>query len=180
MPAKKKHLIKSISMSKIKRYKNNPRTHDEKQIEILVQNIKTNGYINPIIVDKKMVIIAGHGRHQALEKIYGKKDPKINIVIADLTPKEARKQRIADNKIGELSEWDMELLQAEIMDMVNKIEGMDSVLDELALTEDNIFPDDFNPGTLDDQGQLDRLDPKMVKCPKCGKVHDARKTEVKT
>lgn len=118
---KKKHLIKSISLSKLKRYKNNPRTHDEKQIEILVQNIKTNGYINPIIVDKKMVIIAGHGRHQALEIIHEGKDPKINVVIADLTPKEARKQRIADNKIGELSKWDEELLSQEIMSIFDKV-----------------------------------------------------------
>jgi len=160
MPKKKKHLIKSISLSKIKRYKNNPRTHDEKQIEILVQNIKTNGYINPIIVDKKMVIIAGHGRHQALEKIYGKKDPKINIVIADLTPKESRKQRIADNKIGELSKWDEELLSQEIMSIFDKVSRdaieMDTGFSEKELVAmggdfESLFDDGMGDTNKDDE-----------------------------
>lgn len=172
MPAKKKHLIKSISLSKIKRYKNNPRTHDEKQIEILVQNIKTNGYINPIIVDKKMVIIAGHGRHQALEIIYDGKDPKINVVVADLTPKEARKQRIADNKISELSKWDEELLSQEIMSIFDKV-SRDAIEMDTGFSEKELlgmgdnFQEFFDDG-MGDTNKDDDIPNKVKKVTKKG------------
>ena len=78
---------------------------------------------------------------------------------------------IWDNKSGEFSEWDMDLLNIEIESL------MDDDFD-ISLTGFNIDEfetPDFQPGNEDDQGKLDELEPKMVTCPHCGGEFDTRK-----
>jgi site-specific DNA-methyltransferase (adenine-specific) len=103
-----------------------------------VQSIQDYGFINPIILDKDYVIIAGHTRYRALQQL---NVTEASCIITDLTPDQAKAYRIADNKTSEITAWDMPMLIAELrelhdlpamavyfpeMNIVSLIEGMTS------------------------------------------------------
>ena len=100
-----------LPIGDIKPYENNPR-HNESAIEAVAKSIQEFGFKNPIILDKHNVIIAGHTRLKAAEKLGLKEVPCI--IADDLTDKQAKAFRLADNKVGELAEWDFVKLSAEI------------------------------------------------------------------
>jgi len=103
--------IVEIMIDKIKPYSKNPRKNDS-AVEIVVRSIRDYGFVNPIIVDKKHVIIAGHTRYLAAKELGLEKVP---VIIADhLPPKKVRAYRILDNKSSEYSEWDWDLLKGEL------------------------------------------------------------------
>lgn len=95
----------------IKPYDRNPRKNDG-AVEALANSITEFGFKNPIIVDKDLVIIAGHTRLKAAELLGLKEVPVV--VASDLSEAQTRAYRLADNKIGELAEWDDDLLQEEL------------------------------------------------------------------
>ena len=97
---------KTVKPDEIKPYWRNPRIIDE-AVEKVKQSIAEYGYINPIIVDKKMVIIAGHTRYKALKEL-GYED--VEVMIVDMTGREAKEYRIIDNKSGEFAQWSDELI----------------------------------------------------------------------
>lgn len=94
----------------IRPYPKNAKKHTKKQIDAIARSIQEYGFNQPIVVDKKGVIIVGHGRFEAA-KLLGIKD--IPHVVADLPPKKAAAYRLADNKLNE-SEWDMNLVLEEV------------------------------------------------------------------
>lgn len=98
----------------IKPYDRNPRKNDG-AVEALANSITEFGFKNPIIVDKDLVIIAGHTRLKAA-KLLGLKEVPV-VVASDLSPDQAKAYRIADNSVADLSGWDYELLTEEIDDI---------------------------------------------------------------
>lgn len=100
-----------MDLDDLKPYGNNPR-NNEAAIEPLCQSIKDFGFKNPIIVDKDNVIICGHTRYKAAKKLGLAKVPVH--VATDLTEDQVKAFRLADNKIGELSTWEQNLLYIEI------------------------------------------------------------------
>ena len=107
--------IVSKKIEDLKPYKNNPRKHPEKSVEFVANSIKEFGFKVPILIDKNNEIIAGHTRLLASQKLGLEKVPCI--VVDDLTPKQVRAFRIADNKASEFSEWDDELLSVEFEEL---------------------------------------------------------------
>jgi len=95
----------NLKLSEIKPREGNPKAH---WIEGLKASLEEMGYIEPIVVDEKNVILAGHGRLKILKEM-GKKKAKV-IVIKGLTEKQKRKYLLLSNKIGERGGWDYELL----------------------------------------------------------------------
>ena len=106
--------IVSMSISKIKPYPKNPRINDD-AVDKVAASIKEFGFKNPIIVDKNMVIIAGHTRLKAAKKLKLKSAPVI--VADDLSNEQVRAFRLADNKTAELSSWSNNLLSEELEDI---------------------------------------------------------------
>jgi hypothetical protein len=94
----------------IKPYEKNPRKND-KAVDAVASSIKEFGFRQPIVVDKKGIIIVGHTRWKAAKKLGLNKVP---VHVADLTPEQARAYRLADNKTNTLATWDMELLPIEL------------------------------------------------------------------
>lgn len=92
-------------------YANNPR-HNDGAVDTVAASIKNFGFKVPIIVDKDGVIVAGHTRLKAAQKLGLKTVPCI--VADDLTPEQIKAFRLADNKVGELAEWDFEKLDLEL------------------------------------------------------------------
>lgn len=97
-------------------YANNARTHDDDQLNALVKAIQRFGFVNPIAVDEKGEIIAGHGRRMAAQRMGMEKIPVM--VLKHLTPDEKRAYVLADNKLSDLGQWDHDLLAAEIQALV--------------------------------------------------------------
>ena len=95
-------------------YFNNPRNNDA-AVDKVAESIKQFGFQNPIIVDRENVVIAGHTRLKAAEALGLDEIPVI--VAKSLTNEQARAYRLADNKTGEFSEWDIEKLNAEIAEL---------------------------------------------------------------
>lgn len=92
-------------------YVNNPRKND-KAVDSVAESIKSFGFKQPIVIDKKGEIIVGHTRLKAAIKLGLKEIPCL--VADDLTEKQIKAYRIADNKVSELSQWDFDLLKLEL------------------------------------------------------------------
>lgn len=104
--------IQIVSSTSIKRYNNNPRYNDS-AVQAVADSIQEFGFKNPILVDKNNTIIAGDTRYRAATEIL--ELDKIPVIICDdLTDEQVAALRIADNKTGELSEWNEEALAEEI------------------------------------------------------------------
>ena len=106
--------IEIKSIDELIPYVNNARKNDN-AIDAVASSIKNYGFKQPIVVDGQGEVIAGHTRLKAAKKLGLKEVPVI--VANDLTPAQVKAYRIADNRVGELAEWDMELLQLELDDI---------------------------------------------------------------
>ena len=108
-------MAKDIQMwlvDKLIPYARNPRTHSEAQVAQIAASIAEFGFNNPILVDTKAGIIAGHGRLLAARKLGLTEVPVI--VLDHLTEAQKRAYVIADNKLAENAGWDDNLLRIEI------------------------------------------------------------------
>lgn len=102
-------LIKK-QLNELKKYKNNPRT--DGSAEAVRESIEKFGYINPIIIDKRGVILAGHSRVDALKELGI--DAVECILADDLTEEQGKAFRISDNRVAEFSTWNVEMLNSEM------------------------------------------------------------------
>ncbi len=98
-------------LEEIREYPNNPRKN-EQAADAVAESIRQCGYIAPIIVDECGVILAGHTRYKALQKL-GRDEAEV-VVKAGLTDEQKAKYRLLDNKTGELADWDFGLLEEEL------------------------------------------------------------------
>lgn len=117
-----------LKITDIKPYMNNARLHDTKQIALLAENIKRFGFYPSIEIDENNVIISGHGRLEAA-RLLGLTKVKISekaekgekyipvTIRTDLSPEEVKARRIADNRVAEKSEWDLQKIEIEMQDM---------------------------------------------------------------
>jgi len=96
----------------LKPYENNPRTHSEAQIDRLVRSLKEFGFTNPVLIDKNLNVVAGHGRLLAAEILDLEKIPTISL--EHLTEDQRKAYVIADNQLALASGWDDDLLQSEL------------------------------------------------------------------
>jgi DNA modification methylase len=103
--------IEMWTLDRIRPYENNPRVN-EGAVEAVAASIREFGFAQPIVVDTDSVIIVGHTRLKAAQKLGLDRVPVV--VASHLTPEQVRAYRIADNKTNELSEWNYDLLPIEI------------------------------------------------------------------
>lgn len=98
-------------ISELKAYKNNPRNNDE-AVKYVANSIKEFGFRVSIVIDKEGTIVCGHTRLKAAKAL---KLGKVPCVVADdLSPEQIKAFRLADNKVGEIAEWDIAGLNMEL------------------------------------------------------------------
>jgi DNA modification methylase len=119
-------------LAEIKPYDKNPRDNDA-AVDAVAESIRRFGFRQPIVVDKAGVIVCGHTRWKAAQKL-GLAEVPVHVA-RDLTPEQIRAYRIADNKTAELAEWSLDLLPIELAELQGvgidwSLLGFDS--DELA------------------------------------------------
>ena len=112
-------------------YENNPRKNDN-AVDAVAASIKEFGFKVPVILDADNVIVCGHTRYRAAQKIGIKEIPCI--MADDLSDEQIRAFRLADNKTAELAEWDFSLLDFEL-------ENIDMDMSEFGF--DDISVDEF-------------------------------------
>lgn len=120
-------------------YINNSRTHDERQVKQIAASIKEFGFNNPILIDEKNGVIAGHGRLLAAELLGIENVPVIQL--AHLSEAQRKAYVLADNQLALNAGWDFDLLKIEL-----------ETLSELDFDVDLIgFDDDFLASLLDEE-----------------------------
>lgn len=155
------------SVDEIKPYENNPRNNDD-AVDAVANSIKEFGWQQPIVVDIGGVIIAGHTRYKAAKKLGLKTVPVV--VAKDLSEEQVKAYRLADNKSGELADWNFSQLNEELQG-IDDLDMTEFGFDE---SEINLADDWSDDGELDDYDEPDDSDnepedeePKLV-CPQCG------------
>jgi ParB-like chromosome segregation protein Spo0J len=103
--------IEMWTLDRVRSYENNPRNND-KAVDAVAASIKEFGFSQPIVVDSDSVIIVGHTRLKAAQKLGLERVPVV--VASHLTPEQVRAYRIADNKTAEIAEWNYDLLPIEL------------------------------------------------------------------
>ena len=106
--------IEEVNINELTPYRNNPRNNDA-AVDAVAASIKEFGFKVPIIIDKDNVIVAGHTRLKAAQKIGLENVPCIKA--DDLTPEQLKAFRLADNKVGELATWDFDKLEEELTEL---------------------------------------------------------------
>lgn len=127
------------SIDELKPYEKNPRKND-KSVDKVVQSIDQFGFRVPVVIDKDNVIVCGHTRYKAAKKLHLASVPCV--VADDLTDEQIKAYRLADNKVGEDSEWDIDLLQGELDDIID-IDMADFGFDLTAAENKVVEDDDF-------------------------------------
>ncbi len=144
--------IELRKLSEIKPYEKNPRLNDD-AVDAVAASIREFGFRQPIVVDADGVIICGHTRYKAAQKLGLEKVPVH--VAKDLSPEKIKAYRIADNKTSELSDWNYDLLPIEL----GELQGMNYDLGLLGFDQDEL-------AALLDPGVKDGLcDPDDVPAP---------------
>ena len=115
----------------IRPYDKNPRQNDQ-AVEAVARSIWEYGFRVPLVVDADGVIICGHTRWKAAQRLGLEKLPVH--VATDLTPEQLKAYRIADNKTAELAEWNWELLPIEL----GELAGMNYDLGLLGFSDEEL------------------------------------------
>jgi DNA modification methylase len=107
-------MVKHIEMwpiDKLVPYARNPRTHSDAQVAQIAASIAEFGFNNPILIDSKAGILAGHGRLLAARKLQLAEVP---VIILDHLSETQRRAYIIDDKLAENAGWDETLLRLEL------------------------------------------------------------------
>lgn len=103
--------IISLPIGEIRPYENNPRKNAD-AVKYVKESIRQFGFKIPIVIDSDRVIVCGHTRLLAAKSLGLSEVPCI--MVDDLTEDQVKALRLADNKVSEFSEWDLDLLGAEL------------------------------------------------------------------
>ena len=106
--------IKMLPVDEVRPYGKNPRKN-ENAVKYVKASIEKFGFKVPIVIDKNRVIVCGHTRLMAAKSLGMTEVPCISA--DDLTDEQIKAFRLADNKVGEFAEWDMDLLGEELADI---------------------------------------------------------------
>ncbi|UYV38370.1 site-specific DNA-methyltransferase [Rhodobacteraceae bacterium D3-12] len=183
MSGKKTELI---PIEDLKPWARNARTHSKKQVRQIADSIKTFGFTNPVLIDERRTILAGHGRVEAAKQLGMAEVPclRLDYMSAD----EKRAYVLADNKLALNAGWDEDLLAAELGELLSSdlefdvsvtgfsIPEIDGLLETVAPEDDGDPDDDTLPDVaparvrVGDVWQLgshrlvcgDALDPQVV------------------
>ena len=157
-----------VDVDTLKAWQENPRDND-KAVPAVVNSIKRFGFASPIIARPNGEIIAGHTRLKAALEL---KMPRVPVRYMDLDPGEAHLLALADNRVGEIADWDDDILQDVLCEM--EAEGLDLSgigwdVDELAglLGHHDPLPGD---GDAEEERDLDAIPEDVPAITKPGEV----------
>ena len=118
-----------VEIDRLIPYINNARTHSEGQITRIAASIREFGFLAPCVIDRAYNVIAGHGRILAARKLGMETVPCV--FVEGMTEAQRKAYVLADNRLSEFSDWDMDLVTAELealqaMDFDADLTGFDT------------------------------------------------------
>ena len=137
--------IEQRKIEDVKPYSKNPRANDA-AVDAVAKSIQQFGFRQPLVVDEQYVIVVGHTRWKAAKRL-GLTHVPVHVA-TDLTPEQIKAYRIADNRLGELSQWDLDLLPQEL----SELDAVNFDLDVIGFSEDELsrlLNDDIAEGLVD-------------------------------
>ena len=140
--------LEKVDINSLVGYSRNARTHSKEQILQLRASLREYGFVNPIIVDKELNIIAGHGR-VAAAKAEGMTEVPC-VFVEHLTDAQKRAYILADNRLALNAGWDNEMLSVELSDLqanafdLSLLGFSDAEMNKLMGGMENARDDDFN------------------------------------
>ena len=141
--------IEQWPTAKLVPYARNARTHSDAQVAQIAASIAEFGFTNPILAGSDGIIVAGHGRLAAAQKLGLDAVPVV--VLDHLTPTQRRALVIADNRIAENAGWDEELLRIELEGLQDEGFDLDLIgFDADALAELLAGDEPVNEGQSDE------------------------------
>lgn len=126
-------------ISELKPYEKNPRKNDA-AVSAVANSIRKFGFKVPVVIDKDGVIVTGHTRYKAALSLGLQKIPCV--VADDLTSEQVKAFRLVDNKVGEIAEWDVNMLEAELSEIEDVDMGLFSF--DVDTISDTDFGEDFS------------------------------------
>ncbi len=140
--------LEKVNIDKLVPYARNARTHSKEQILQLRSSLREFGFVNPVIVDKDLNIIAGHGRVLAAKEEGITEVPCV--FVEHLTEAQKRAYIIADNRLALNAGWDTEMLSVELAELqgvdfdLSLLGFDDSELNKLMGNINDVKDDDFD------------------------------------
>lgn len=152
--------VEQVAIDSIQPCPRNARTHSKKQLHQIAASIREFGFTNPVLIDDKGQILAGHGRVEAA-KILGV--PTIPVLRIDhLTPEQKRAYMIADNKIALNAGWDLEILAADLKELAALDLSFDVEITGFETAEIDILVDGRPPQGNDPADQVPPVQARAV------------------
>lgn len=129
--------LQEVAIDLLKPYERNAKMHPQEQVAKIVKSIEEFGFLTPCVIDSDHNIIAGHGRVQAAKEMGLETVPCV--FVEGLTEAQRKAYILADNRLGELGEWDMDLVSGELELLKNAgfdidLTGFD--IDDIIIEED--------------------------------------------
>ena len=113
--------MQEVAIAELVPYERNAKLHGPAQIEKIKKSIEEFGFVSPILIDEDKNVIAGHGRIMAAREMGMKKVPAV--FVEGLTEAQRRAYILADNRLTELAEWDMDIVTEELRELM--LDGFD-------------------------------------------------------
>lgn len=191
--------LKRIPLAEIRPYWRNPRKNAE-SVPMVKASILENGYVNPISVDAKNVIVTGHTRYKAIVEMSDAERQSVGIGgtievidLSHLPADKVKRYRIVDNKAGEKSTWDYDLLIPELRE-IDELESLQVYFPDLDLPTAVAPPvmgavrsdsdedvedaeDDIREKFTDISGKQDAALREVI-CPHCTKIFFVERAEL--
>ena len=183
--------IHRLKMVDVSHHKDNPRYHNRDQIEQIAQSIRDHGYAkgSMVVQRRSMSLVAGNGVYDALILLgYEEAD----FIVMDMDDTESLQFMIRDNRLSELSEWDLPVLNADLaqlkdegfeledvgfeLEAINELEELDArrEADNRVVVEDD--PPEVDEGEpVTQYGDLWLLGPHRVLCGDSTKAEDVER-----
>jgi ParB-like chromosome segregation protein Spo0J len=154
--------VETLPIAALRSNPKNPRKHSSRQLKRLAALIREVGFINPVIVDETMMILAGHGRVAAAHQLGLTAIPVI--IFDHLTPAQKRAYLIADNRIAEQAGWDRELLAVELGELIELLpaQGLDVTLTGFEVAEIDLLIADMATSPRAPEDVLPTMPSKVV------------------
>jgi DNA modification methylase len=146
-------------------YQGNARTHSKKQIAQIARSINDFGFVNPILVDKNLGVIAGHGRLMAAKELKLTSVPTIRV--DHLTEAQKRAYILADNQIAQKSGWDKEIIKIEFERLLTLDVEFDLTMSGFETPEIDLL---LNAPVVQDNDALDAYDNDVSPQVKTGEI----------
>jgi ParB/RepB/Spo0J family partition protein len=99
--------VQEIEIEKLHPWEDNPRLNDH-AVDAVAESIRSFGFNVPILCDQNLLIIAGHTRWKAAQKLGLEKVP---VILVEMTDAKRRAFAVADNKTAEIADWDFPKLR---------------------------------------------------------------------